>query len=239
MHERPTSTMAELSPYEQERERTIARNREMLASLNIPTPTVNDRVSRPHQPYPLFTGRINPDSAAFNLGSWSIRPRMGLCMRRGTVGARRGSVQARRSKGHFPFYRGSVDAGCRVANLGGSFYTDLFHATTQPICTLVRSQGVALIAVDGKSTPRCQLHRARTPTLSCMQTASCAPVRGSFRRCVFNVPANPRVWDDRLGWRRRSCVYGPCQGWGVSVHVLDGYPTARALLAAPHSSACD
>jgi hypothetical protein len=56
--------MAELSPYEQERERTIARNREMLASLNIPTPTVNDRVSRPHQPYPLFTGRINPDSAA-------------------------------------------------------------------------------------------------------------------------------------------------------------------------------
>jgi hypothetical protein len=110
-------------------------------------------------------------------------------MRRGTVGARRGSVQARRSKGHFPFYRGSVDAGCRVANLGGSFYTDLFHATTQPICTLVRSQGVALIAVDGKSTPRCQLHRARTPTLSCMQTASCAPVRGSFRRCVFNVPS--------------------------------------------------
>ena len=38
--------MAELSPYEVERERTIARNREMLASLNIPTP-VNDRVRSP------------------------------------------------------------------------------------------------------------------------------------------------------------------------------------------------
>jgi hypothetical protein len=71
-----TGVMAELSPYEVERERTIARNREMLASLNIPTP-VNDRVRPPPSQTPLhhhvlFAGT----SVVFSRFRWRLVARM-------------------------------------------------------------------------------------------------------------------------------------------------------------------